>query len=390
MGESRRIIHVDMDAFYAAVEQRDDPSLRGKPVIVGAPPDRRGVVSAASYEARGFGVKSAMPSSQAGKLCPHGIFLPVRMERYQEVSRQVMAILGSFTPLLEQISVDEAFLDVTGCVRLFGEAEQIGRAIKQRVREELDLTASVGIASNKFVAKVASDLRKPDGFVVVPAGQEEAFLEPLPIGRLWGVGKATERRLTELGIRTIGQLARYPPQILRRQFGELGAHLHALSHGHDDRPVVTGHEAKSVSAEHTFEYDTTDTDLLERTLLRLSERVGERLRAAGLRGRTVQLKLRLDGFETLTRAQTLSTSSDANDTLYAVALGLLRGVLPEGRKVRLVGVGMSGFATQAQPSLFEPPQTAHSALDDAVDRLRERFGPDAVRRGRLVDERDAG
>lgn len=386
MSGPRRIIHVDMDAFYAAIEQRDNPSLRGKPVIVGAPPDRRGVVSAASYEARKFGVKSAMPSSQAGKLCPQGIFLPVRMDRYREVSRQVMAILESFTPLLEQISVDEAFLDVTGCVRLFGEAEEIGRAIKRRIRYELDLTASVGIAPNKFLAKVASDLRKPDGFVVVPEGREAEFLAPLPIGRLWGVGKATERRLTQLGIRTIGQLAAYPPQVLRQQFGDLGQHLYKLSHGLDDRPVVTGHEAKSVSAEHTFEHDTGDRDLLERALLQLSERVGERLRAAGLRGRTVQLKLRLEGFQTLTRAHTLAIPSDANDTLYKVALHLLRGALPEGRKVRLVGVGMSGFVTELQPSLFEPGQVAHSPLDETVDRLRQRFGPDAVRRGRLLDE----
>lgn len=381
----RDILHVDMDAFYASVEQRDDPQLRGRPVIVGAPPTARGVVSAASYEARVFGVRSAMPSSQAGRLCPQAVFLPVRMARYQQVSRQVMAILRHYTPLLEQISVDEAFLDVTGSRRLFGEAGQIGREIKARIRAELDLTASVGIASNKFVAKVASDLRKPDGLVLVRAGQEAAFLAPLPISRLWGVGKATERRLHDLGLRTIGQLARFPEDYLERQFGNLGPHLHRLALGQDDRPVETEHEAKSVSAETTFAQDIADRALMEATLLRLAEDVGRRVRRGGLRGRTIQLKLRFESFETITRRQTLPRPTDADATLYRVVLRLLGEAPLTGRKVRLLGVGLSGFGEEVQPSLFEEGGTVHSALDDAVDALRDRFGRDAIRRGRLVE-----
>ncbi|MCE5219284.1 DNA polymerase IV [bacterium] len=381
----RDILHVDMDAFYASVEQRDDPQLRGRPVIVGAPPAARGVVSAASYEARVFGVRSAMPSSQAGRLCPQAVFLPVRMARYQEVSRQVMAILRHYTPLLEQISVDEAFLDVTGSRRLFGEAEHIGREIKARIRTELDLPASVGVASNKFVAKIASDLRKPDGFVVVPAGQEAAFLAPLPISRLWGVGKATERRLHDLGLRTIGQLARFPEDHLQRQFGNLGPHLHSLALGQDDRPVETEREAKSVSAETTFAQDIADRALMEATLLRLAEDVGRRVRRGGLRGRTIQLKLRFESFETITRRQTLPRPTDADATLYQVVLRLLGEAPLTGRKVRLLGVGLSGFGEEVQPSLFEEGGAVHSALDEAVDALRSRFGRDAIRRGRLVE-----
>lgn len=385
---ARRIIHVDMDAFYASVEQRDNPDLRGKPVIVGAAPDRRGVVSAASYEAREYGVRSAMPSAEAKRLCPHAIFVPVDMRRYREVSRELIAILGEYTPLLEPISVDEAFLDVTGSERLFGDAERIGRQIKRRTTEELQLTASVGIAGSKFVAKVASDLDKPDGFVVVEDGKETEFLHPLPISRVWGVGKATERRLHELGVRTIGQLAKYPRDVLERHFGALGRQLHELSHGIDDWPVETERETKSVSAETTYQEDTRDPDVMERTLMTLSEDVGARLRRAELRGRTVQLKVRFDDFTTLTRHRTLAQSTDANETIYQTAVGLLYETALEGRKVRLLGVGVSGFREPVQASLFEDDGASHSKLDETVDALRQRFGADKIKRGRLMDEEE--
>jgi len=374
-----------MDAFYASVEQRDHPELRGKPVIVGAPPGGRGVVSAASYEARQFGVRSAMPSVQAQRLCPTAVFVAVDMARYLEASRRVMEILSGYTPLLEQISVDEAFLDVTGSRRLFGPPEQIGRDIKTRIRSELSLVASVGIASNKFVAKVASDYGKPDGYVVVPAGGECAFLHPLPVSRLWGVGKATEERLRHLGIQTIKQLAAYPPEVLQRQFGEMGPQLHRLANGIDDRPVETERDAKSVSAEHTYQQDTRDRETIEKTLLTLVEDVGARLRQLDLRGKTVQLKLRFDDFQTITRRRTLAGPTDANDTIYKTVCALFHEVDLEGRLVRLLGVGVSGFQRPVQASLFDDEQELeHSPLDDTVDALRRRFGSNTIKRGRLL------
>ena len=257
-GPARTIIHVDMDAFYASVEQRDRPDLRGRPVIVGADPRGRGVVSAASYEARAFGVHSAMPIGRAARLCPTGVFLPVDMAKYAQVSRQIMAILAEFTPLLEPLSIDEAFLDVTASRGLLGDGERIARAIKQRIRDTVGLTASVGVASNKFVAKVASELRKPDGLVVVPPGEEAAFLAPLPVSRLWGVGRVTASDLDAMGILTIGQLATVPVDHLRARFGGSGADLRALALGLDDRPVEPFAPPKSMGAEETFEQDHRD------------------------------------------------------------------------------------------------------------------------------------
>ncbi|NSW55754.1 MAG: DNA polymerase IV [Armatimonadetes bacterium] len=381
----RHIIHVDMDAFFASVEQLDNPELRGKPVIVGASPDARGVVSAASYEARRFGVKSAMPSSQAKRLCPEGIFVPVRMGRYVEMSRQIMQIFQQYTPLVEPVSVDEAFLDVTGCERLFGPAPQIGRSIRDRIACEIGLSASVGVAPNKFLAKLASDHDKPGGLVIIEPENVLEFLAPLPISRLWGVGKATEQRLRTLGIHTIGRLAEYPRDMLVRQFGVMGGQLHDLAHGIDDRPVIVQSEAKSVSNEHTYQVDTRDPDVMERTLLWLSDKVGARLREAGLRGRTVQLKVRFGDFTTITRRETLSNPTDANAVIYQTALSLLRAVPLESRKVRLLGVGVSGFDQPAQAALFDAQQESHSPLDDALDEIRRKFGTDKIKRGRLID-----
>src|SRR4029078_8800085 len=282
MRAMRTILHVDLDAFFAAVEQRDRPELRGKPVIVGGVPPGRGVVSAASYEARVYGVHSAMSVTEAYRRCPHGVFLPVDGRRYQQASRDVMAILRRFTPQVEPISIDEAFLDVTGSRPLFGEGPEIAASIKSAVRAEVGLTASGVVATTKLVAKIASALRKPDGLVVVAPGDEAAFLAPLPIGRLWGVGEKTATPLREYGVRTIGDLAALPDDLLTRRFGKYGASVGQRARGLDDDPVGGRDAAKSVVHEHTFDVDTSDREQIERTLLAMSEGVSERLRDAGV------------------------------------------------------------------------------------------------------------
>src|SRR5579862_3737190 len=319
-----------MDAFYAAIEQRDHPELQGRPVVVGADPrggTGRGVVSTASYEARRFGVRSAMPISQAFKLCPTGVFVPVRMERYLEVSEQVMAILGRFSDLLEPVSIDEAFLDVTGERRLLGSSEQIARAVKTAIHAETRLTASVGVAASKLVAKIASDVHKPDGLTVVPRGKEAEFLAPLPVRRLWGVGPKTEERLLVLGVRTIGDLARADPARLERRVGTHGLDLITLARGVDDRPVNAGAwEAKSVGQERTYLEDTSDLETLRRTLLGLCDGVARRLRSSGLKAHTVTLKYRDETFKTQTRAKVLEEPADSGNALYAVAWKLFLSV----------------------------------------------------------------
>ena len=301
---------MDMDAFYASVEQRDRPETRGRPVIVGADPRGRGVVSAASYEARRFGVHSAMPISRAFRLCPDGVFLPVDMDKYASVSREIMAVLADFTPLVEPVSIDEAFLDVTASRALHGDGAAIAREIKERIRASVSLTASVGVAPNKFLAKVASELRKPDGLVVVEPGREALFLAPLPVSRLWGVGRVTGAELEAMGIRTIGQLALTPAAHLEARFGKHGPDLLALARGLDDRAVEPDAPPKSMGAEETFERDTLDVDLLRATLRGQSERVGRELRAEGYAGRTVTLKLRFADFSTITRAHTDDPTQD--------------------------------------------------------------------------------
>ncbi len=303
---TRTILHVDLDAFFAAVEQRDRPELLGRPVIVGgSDPTSRGVVSAASYEARTFGVHSAMPLRTAFRLCPQGVFLPVDGRRYQAASRDVMAVLRRYTPQVQQISIDEAFLDVTGSRALFGDGETIARTIKTTVRDEVGLTVSVGVATTKLVAKVGSDLRKPDGLVVVPPGEEAAFLAPLPISRLWGVGEKTALALREFGVQTIGDLAALPRDALVRRFGKHGASLVDRAHGIDPDPVASGEPAKSIGHEHTFGHDTADVEVIERTVLGMADGVAWRLRAAGLRAATITLKLRDSTFATITRQTTL-------------------------------------------------------------------------------------
>ncbi len=393
------ILHLDLDAFYASVEQLDDPGLRGRPVIVGGT-SGRGVVCAASYEARRFGVRSAMPTVEARRRCPEGVFLPPRFERYGELSRAVFAVYRRYTPLVEPLSLDEAFLDVTGSRALHGEPEPIARKVKSEVREGTGLTVSAGVADCKMAAKIASDLGKPDGLVVVPPGTTAAFLTPLPVSRIWGVGKVTEQALRALGIGTIGELARFPEQVLAERFGTQGAHMRALARGDDPRPVVPDEEARSIGAEDTFERDLAGEDALLPQLLDQCVRVARRLREAALRGRVVTLKVKYADFEQLTRRSTLPRpTDDAREIYRSIREDLARAGLD--RPVRLTGVTVSGFAAgEAEPDqmgLFgEDPagrqgddQARRAALNAAIDALADRFGEGAVKPATLA-EREPG
>ncbi len=381
-----------MDAFYAAVEQRDRPELLGKPVIIGADPKGgrgRGVVSTASYEARRFGVGSAMPISKAYRLCPHGVYLYPDMEKYAAVSKEVMAILRRFTDVVEPISIDEAFLDVTQSRRAFGDGERVARALKDAIRKETRLTASVGVATSKLVAKVASDMRKPDGLVLVPPGEEAAFLAPLPVRRLWGVGPKMEEQLARLGVATIGDLAALSAEKLERRFGTHGHDLVKLARGEDDREVLAeAAEAKSLGAEHTYNKDTDDRARLRATLMELADTVARRLRAHGLEGRTVTLKYRDQTFHTVTRAETQARAVDSSNALFAVAARLFDAV-HGGSKVRLLGIYVSHFGEEkGQLDLFgaEPPKP--SCADQLRDELARRFGPEAITRASLLGKRE--
>ena len=384
MAGVRTILHVDMDAFYAAIEQRDRPELKGRPVVVGADPRGgrgRGVVATASYEARAFGISSAMPISQAWKRCPHGVYVHPDMDKYAAVSKEVMEVVGGFSDCVEPVSIDEAFLDVTGSRRAFGDGETVARRLKEAVRERTALTASVGVATSKLVAKVASDMRKPDGLVVVRPGAEAAFLAPLPIRRLWGVGPKTEEELARLGVHTIGALAALDPGRLARRLGTHGHDLMRLARGEDDRPVVADPgETKSLGQEHTFDKDVSDLAALRGTLLDLADAVARRLRGHGLRARTLTLKYRDEGFRTLTRAETLPEPTDAGDVLFRVVWRLFEGVHGE-RRVRLLGIYTSGFGAGTQLDLFAAPASAADQVRDAVDR---RFGEGTLTRASLM------
>jgi len=390
----RAIAHVDLDQFYAAVEILDFPELRGKPVIVGGQPGARGVVCTASYEARKFGVHSAMPSTQAARLCPQAVWRTPRMDRYVEMSRQVQAVFARYTDQIEPLSLDEAFLDLTGSQALFGPAETIGRRIKDEILKETQLAASVGLAQNKSLAKIASDLRKPDAFVVVPpgAGEASAFLAPLPVGRLWGVGPKMEERLHEWGLRTAGDLTRCGTEFLARRLGARGAEeLLALARGEDGRPVVSAEAPQSVSRETTFAEDVHVDAELQRELLAFAEDVAARLRAQGLQAGGVALKVRFGDFTTLTRALQLEDPTDLAETLHQAAVQLLRTkVAREGRGVRLIGLGATRLAPRANsPATLFPDEKAlkQRRVADTLDRLRGRFGEDAVTRARLLEKR---
>jgi DNA polymerase-4 len=385
MRDDASILHVDVDAFFASVEQLDDPRLRGRPVVVGGT-GARGVVAAASYEARAFGIRSAMPTARARRACPHATFLPPRFDRYAAKSREVMAILESVTPVVEQLSVDEAFLDAASVRRRHGTGRDVATLVRRRVAAETGLTVSVGVATTKFLAKLASDLSKPDGLLVVEPGTEQGFLAPLPVTRLWGVGPATFRKLDRIGVVTIGDVARLPLDVLTAAVGAaLGRHLHALARNEDDREVVTARAVKSVGAEQTFGVDLGSRVECDRELVRLVDRVAARLRGAGVTARTVTLKVRFGDFETRTRTRTLASPTDAAGVVLPVVRELL-DAFDVVRGVRLLGVSASqleaGGHAQGVLALGDAPEAGtarrRAAVDRAADDARARFGDHAV------------
>jgi nucleotidyltransferase/DNA polymerase involved in DNA repair len=391
------ILHVDMDAFYASIEQRDHPEYRGRPVVVGAPADARGVVAACSYEARRFGIHSAMPSREAGRRCPHAVFLPPNMSLYVEVSHQIRAIFERFTPLIEPLSLDEAFLDVTGATTLFGDGPAIARRIRETIHAETQLTASVGVAHNKFLAKLASDMNKPDGLTIVPGDEAGiiAFLAPLPIGRLWGVGKVTQPLLESAGYRTIGDLLKGEPARLASLVGrEAAEHFMRLARGEDDRTLELDVEEKSISREYTFDTDCTSRDEVRTVLLDLVDDVGRQLRAAGRYASLARLKLRWKSFETFTRQRPFEHPVCDDFTLRAAAEALFAAE-PMNQPVRLVGFGVSRFAEERcrQLDLFAdqagPSDEKKERLTRTVDTLRERHGGGTIRRASSLP-RDRG
>ncbi len=386
------ILHVDMDAFYASVEIRDRPDLAAAPVIVGAV-GGRGVVLSATYQARTFGVRSAMPVTRARRLCPQAVFLPPRHSQYAAVSKEVMAIFRSFTPQVEPLALDEAFLDVSGARRRLGPPAMIARMIREQVAEQQGITCSVGVAPTKFVAKVASVQCKPDGLLVVPADGVLAFLHPLPVSALWGVGERTGQLLARLGLRTIGDIAHTPLATLQRELGAAhGSHLAALARGQDERSVVPHVEEKSIGAEETFAADIDDPELIRRELLRLSERTARGLRSSGCVARTVVVKLRLANFTTMTRSRTLTEPTDVARTIHETACALYEAAGLDRARLRLVGVRATGLvpasSAATQLVLGERPASWREA-EQTVDKITRRFGSDAVRPAALVpDEHD--
>jgi DNA polymerase-4 len=401
--DSASILHVDLDAFYASVEQLLDPSLRGRPVIVGGL-GRRGVVSAASYEARPYGVQSAMPMAHARRACPHAVFLAPRFPEYERFSGQVMEIFRSITPLVEPLSLDEAFLDVVGARRRLGDGPTIAALVRGRVRDEVGLVASVGVATTKFLAKIASDLAKPDGLLVVEPGAEDAFLHPLPLGRLWGVGPATLARLESIGVRTVGDVARLPEDVLVSALGAShGSHLSQLARNIDERAVTPERETKSIGNEETFATDVSARDALERELVRLADRVAGRLRNSGLEARTVTLKVRFADFRTITRSRTEPQATALSTEIAAIARALLAPI-EVSSGVRLLGISGSQLAAPSAPSGHQgvldlggeaaddhdDERARRSAVENAMDEVRARFGAGAVGAGSVLGTALAG
>lgn len=378
------VIHVDMDAFYAAVEMHDRPKLVGQPVVVGGARGNRGVVAAASYEARNFGIHSAMPAAQARRLCPQAVFLPVRMARYVEISQAIRAIFHAYTPLVEPLSLDEAFLDVNASCKLLGSVGHIAAEIKRDIVRQTGLIASVGIGPNKFIAKIASDLDKPDGFLRVGMDEVEAFLAPLPVTRLWGVGARTEARLRAMGIRRVGDVRALPRSWLEQHFGRWGERLWSLSRGLDDRPVVAERQSKSLSHETTFDADISERDTLVSWSRMLLEEVAYRLRHQELWSSGVALKLRFGDFRTIVRSRALAEPTQSTETLWRVLGRLWREAVPSPLPpVRLLGVGVQRLTDdrQLQGALFGEQQHRDARLDAALDVARERFGAGVLRRG---------
>ena len=384
---ARSILHVDMDAFYASVEQRDNPELRGKPLVVGGS-SNRGVVAAASYESRKFGIHSAMPMRDALRRCPELLRVRPRMAHYKSVSRQLFEIFHHFTPLVEGLSLDEAFLDVTASVALFGTPLDIARAIKSTIHTDTGLTASVGVAQNKLVAKIASDLDKPDGLTVILPDEYPSRLDPLPVSVIPGIGRKTLQRLAGTGISTVRDLRLADDRLLEPVFGRYAQKTRDRASGIDDRPVIPSRPEKSMSAEETYDTDLTRIDDMERELLRLTERAATRLRKAGLAAGTVQIKIRQSDFKTFTRQRKVQPPMSGTDAIYAIARNLLSAWLtrnPDAR-IRLLGVGGADLAPAAQPDLFATA-TAETGVDKTVDAIRDRFGADVLGRARTLDRR---
>ena len=382
------VLHIDMDAFYASVEERDHPEYQTKPLIIGGSADGRGVVSTANYIARKYGVHSAMPAATAKKLCPNAVFLYPRIDYYATISRQIREIFKRYTPVIEPLSLDEAFLDVEGSTALFGSEETIGKRIQDEIQNELKLTASVGVAPNKFLAKIASDLDKPNGFVVVPQNDIQSILDPLPVSRIWGVGKVGNQKLLKLGIRTFENLRKSPLEILKIQFGNHAETLWKLSQGIDSRKVVPDHEAKSISHEMTFSKDIKEMEILRSCLMDLTEQVGRRLRRHHYFGKTISLKIRYDDFQTFTRSCTIDESTNTTQVIWFHAENLLKNRLPDRTlSIRLIGVSVTGLShsKEVQKTLFDleeelKPETNNS-IDQLTDQIRDQFGSAAISRG---------
>ena len=392
--KQRAIMHIDMDAFFAAVEQRDNPELKGKPVIVGGSVESRGVVSTASYEARTYGVHSAMPMAEAHRLCPNGIYLPVDMQKYRRVSRQIMDIFHRFTPEVEAISLDEAFLDLTESLRLFGSAEEIGRKIKQLIREELQLTASVGLSYNKFLAKLASDMDKPDGFYQIRPEDLQEKVWVLPVRRMMGVGPKTAQMLEKMGVTTIGQLAGMNAGLLEHILGKQGLVMHEVANGIDNRPVEPVRESKSVGRETTFARDIQEQYLLETILFTLADDVCHTLRSSGLKGKTVSIKIRYPDFHSITRAVTLDTYTSSFEPVFEAVKQLMAQNYKEGTPVRLIGVTVSNLKKDEQiveqQNLFQDvtAQKKQNELNRVMDIINGKYGGDTVHRARKMTGMD--
>ena len=388
--QPKHIIHLDMDAFYPSVEILDNPSLKRKPVIVGGSKER-GVVSSASYEARKFGVHSAQPIAKAKRLCPQGIFLPVRMTRYQEVSKQAFEIFHRFTPLVEPLSIDEAFLDVTGSIRLFGQPENIAKKIKQVIFTETGLTISAGVAPSKFVAKIASDMDKPDGLTIVHPDGVVEFLDPLPIDKMWGVGKVTQHILSRLNIHTFKDLRQTPVEVLEKKFGKQGAKIHQLAMGIDKREVIPEHDVKSIGHEETFMQDIVSLGIAQKELLALSNKTARRMRHKGLKGRTISLKIKYFDFVQITRSTTLPESTDDGSKIYSVACRLLEKAGATKKPIRLLGISLSQLtflASGIQLALFDPDPSSQKRqrMNVVLDSLYEKYGDKSVVPGTLLKD----
>ena len=391
MNNHKRVIfHLDMDAFFTSVEQRDNPALQNMPVVVGAKPGQRGVVSAASYEARRFGIHSAMPISEAFRRCPQAAFLRPRMNVYAEVSERIMEILRQFTPVIEQISIDEAFIDMSGTDRLFGSAPDTAKGIKKVIKQQQQLTASVGIAPNKFLAKIASDMNKPDGITVTPFVKQEVarWLAPLPAGKLWGVGAKTQQILQSIGVFTVSDLQALSFEYLKGKFGKQGESLYHLSRGIDERPVETPESLKSISRECTFRADSSDREEWKKVLLTLSEDVTRRARRYGLKGSTVYLTYRLPDFSRHSKRMPLPCPCDVTRIIHEHALRLMSQL--QITSLRLIGVGICDFSRDHQLDLFESQNDIDrlKSAEKAVDTLLEKFGSRSVSRGSEIDSRE--